>query len=152
MSTQNEQIAVSTDTAFRFVSIITEATKRLVQLQTDAMTLAFTENAKNLKGLLNPTDSATLLAEWPRFYQTNVQRIVEVTRSWVGVMSQTQAEMAQLMGQSIPGSKGLQQHVEQFTKAMNDGRDAALAGMKDALGKTGGDVVSHQAAQRQKVA
>lgn len=152
MSTQNEQIAVSTDTAFRFITIITEATKRLVQLQTDAMILAFTENSKNLKGLLNPNDPAALLAEWPRFYQANVQRIVEVTRSWVGVMSQTQAEMAQLMGESIPGSKGLQQYVDQFTKAMNDGRDAALAGVKDVLTKAGGDVVSHQAAHKQKVA
>lgn len=146
MSSHTDQIALSTDTAFRFVTIITDANKRLVQLQTDAMTLAFAETSKNLKGLMNPGDSAALLAEWPRFYQANVQRIMEVTRNWVGIMSQTQAEMAQLMATLAPGSKGMQQYLDQFTKAMNDGRDAALAGVKDVLTKAGEDQAARKVA------
>ena len=51
-------------------------------------------------------------------------------------MPQTQAEIAKLVGEPfMSANKETQQYLDQFTKAIGDGRDAAAASVKDFLAK-----------------
>jgi phasin family protein len=125
MSTHKEQIVdnsrANVDAAIQIANIISESTERLFKLQTEAASAALAENSKALKGLLNVTDSSALLAEWPSLYQAKVQRAMGVTRSWLEIVSQTQAEITQLMGKRY--SMGTQPNLEHFT---NDNFFAAI--------------------------
>ncbi len=137
--------AVVGDTAARIAAIMTEANQRLFQLQTDAAHAAFAENSKNIQTLLeNSTrpgalfdtkDSAAVLAQWPTLYQENAKRMVQVTRNWFDVVSQTQAEMAKLLGEPFVGSNaGAEQYFDRFTKAITEWHETAARQVKSALG------------------
>lgn len=158
MTTQNE-IADSgranVDAALRIANIIVQANERLFHLQSDATTAAFAQNSKVLRAALNVTDVGALLADWQSLYQANVAKVLEVTRGAFEIVSRTQAEVAQLVGERYAASnKGIPLNfvnLEQFTKAINEGRDAAMAGMQTILAKAGGNA-GGEAAKRQKVA
>jgi phasin family protein len=125
MNIHKEQIVdnsrANVDAAIQIANIISESTERLFKLQTEAASAALAENSEALKGLLNVTDSGALLAEWPSLYQAKVQRAMGVTRSWMEIVSQTQADITQLMGKRF--SMGPQLNLEQFT---NDNFFAAI--------------------------
>ncbi len=58
---------VNLETALRIATVIAEANERLFKIQTEAANVAFAENSKHLKALLNTAntkDSGALLAEW----------------------------------------------------------------------------------------
>ena len=57
-----------------------------------------TENAKQLRALLNTRDAARCVAEWAGQYQANVRRILDVTRTCFEIVPKTQAEMAKVVG------------------------------------------------------
>jgi Phasin protein len=145
----NAQIVESTraniDTASRIAAILKEGTERLFKLQTEALNVAFAENSKSF-------NSAAALAEWPSLYQANVRRIWEVTRGCFEIVSQTQAEIAPLMSEYFKAyNEGARQNLDQFTKAVNEGREAASAAVKDSLAKAGVDASGNQGAKKQKV-
>ena len=145
----NAQILESTraniDTASRIAAILKEGTERLFKLQTEALNVAFAENSKSL-------NSAAALAEWPSLYQANVRRISEVTRGCFEIVSQTQAEIAPLMSEYFKAyNEGARQNLDQFTKAVNEGREAASAAVKDSLAKAGVDASGNQSAKKQNV-
>lgn len=136
------------DTAARIAAIMTEANERLFQLQTDAAYAAFAENSKHIqtllensthvRSLLDTKESAAALAQWPTLYQENAKRMVQVTRSWFDIVSQTQAEMAKLLGEPLVRSNpGAQQYFDQFTKAITDWHETAAGRVKGALGMAG---------------
>ena len=128
------------ETALRIAAIMAEASERLSRLQSDAANAAFAENSKHLSAMLNTletTDSAALLAEWTRLYQANVRRVLDLTRSCFEIVPKAQAEIAKLMGDPLAIANGQTQLcLDEFTKAINDSRDAAAASMKNALANT----------------
>ncbi len=143
-------------TALRIASVMAEANERLFRLQSEAANAAFTENTKHIKALLsaqNTKDSSVLLAEWTSLYQTNMRRILDVTRSCFEIVPQTQAEIANLVGEPFASAnKQTQQYVDQFTKAIGDGRDAATATAKAFLAKAVASAKATQPAKRAKAA
>ena len=141
------------ETALRIATIMAEANERLFKLQSEAANAAFTENAKQLKALLNTKDSSAVVTEWAGRYQANMRRILEVTRTCFEIVPQTQAEMAKLVGQPFaPYNKETQQYLDQFTTAITDGRDAAAIAVKDVLAKAMASVSGHKSANKEKVA
>jgi len=127
------------ETALRIATVIAEANERLFKIQTEAANVAFAENSKHLKALLNTAntkDSGVLLAEWTNLYQASMHRGLDVTRRCFEIVPQTQAEIAKLVGEPFTSAnKQTQQYLDQFTKAIGDGRDAAAASVKDFLAK-----------------
>jgi phasin family protein len=136
------------DTALRIAAIMTEANERLFRLQSEAVNASFVDNSKHIKALLNAPESPAALTEWPSLYQENAQKIVEVTRSWFEIASQTQAELSKLLGTPFASyNVEAQKYLDQFTNAITDGRDAAAAQVRDFLAKA---VVSASEAQPPK--
>ena len=124
------------ETALRIATVIVEASQRLFKLQSEAANAAFAENSKHLMSSLSTKDSGALLGEWAGLYEANTRRMLDVTRSCFEIMPQTQAEIANLMGGPFASAnKETQQYLDQFTKAMSDGRDAAAASVKEFLAK-----------------
>ena len=125
------------ETALRIATIMAEANERLFKVQSGAANAAFAENSKHLKALLNSLntkDSAALLAEWTNLYQANMRRVLDVTRSCFEIVPQTQAEIAKLVGEPFASANvETQKYLDQFTKAISDGRDAAPASVKNFL-------------------
>lgn len=125
---------VNFETALRIATVIVEANQRLFKLRSEAANDAFAENSKYLMNSLNAKDSGTLLSEWASLYEANTRRVLDVTRSCFEIVPQTQAEIADLMGGPFASAnKETQQYLDQFTKAISDGRDAAAASVKEFL-------------------
>jgi phasin family protein len=140
------------DTALRIATIMAEANERLFKLQSDAANAVFAENSKHLKSLL-AKDPAAALSEWVGFYQANIGRVLEVTRTCFEIVPQTQAEIAKVVGEPFASyNKETQQYLDQFTKAVTDGRDTASAAVQDFLAKVLESVGKQQAAMKEKVA
>ena len=143
------------ETALRITTVIVEANQRLFKLQSEAANAAFAENSKHLKALLNALnskDSGALLAEWTDLYQANMRRVLDVTRSCFEIVPQTQAEIAQLVGEPFASAnKETQQYLDQFTKAISDGRDAAAASVKDFLAKAIASASATQPAKKARL-
>ncbi len=144
---------VNFETALRIATIMAEANEHLFKLQSEAASAAFAENAKHLKALLNTNDSNAVVVEWAGRYQANMRRILQVTRTCFEIVPRTQAEMAKLVGAPFaPYNKETQQYLDQFTTAINDGRDAAEAAVKDVLAKAMASVSGKIPAKKDKVA
>lgn len=143
-------------TTLRIASVMAEANERLFRVQSEAANAAFTENTKHLKALLNTLntkDSSVLLAEWTNLYQANMRRILDVTRSCFEIVPQTQSEIANLVGEPFASAnKQTQQYLEQFTKAIGDGHDAATATAKGFLAKAVASAGANRQAKKAKVA
>jgi phasin family protein len=164
MSSQNQRNPTQTtvdgqqanlQTALRIATVMADANERLFNLQSEAARVAFAENSKHLKGLLNTVntkDSGALLAEWTGLYQANMQRVMDVTRSCFEIVPQTQAEIANLLGEPFASAnKETQRYLDQFTKAISDGRDAAAASVKDFLAKATASANATHPAKKEKV-
>ena len=147
---------VNLATALRIATVLAEANERLFKVQSDAANAAFEENSKHLKALLNTLntkDSGALLAEWTNLYQANMRRVLDVTRSCFEIVPQTQAEIAKLVGVPFASAnKETKQYLDQITKAIGDGRDAAAASMKDFLARAIASSSATQPAKKEKVA
>jgi hypothetical protein len=63
-----------------------------------------------------------------------MRRILDVTRSCFEIVPQTQTDIAKLVGDPFASANGeTQRYLDQFTKAMSDGRGAAVAAAKNFL-------------------
>jgi phasin family protein len=146
----------SLEMALRIATVMAEANERLFKIQSEAANAAFVENSKHLKALLNTgntKDSGALLAEWTSHYQANMRRVMDVTRSCFEIVPQTQAEIAKLVGEPFASAnKQTQQYLDQFTKAIGDGRDVAAASVKDFLTKAIASASATQPAKKERVA
>jgi phasin family protein len=141
------------DKALRIATIMAEANERLFRLQSEVANAAFADNSKHFKALLTTKEPAAALAEWARLYQSSMRRVLDVTRTCYEIVPQTQAEMAKVVGEPFGSyNKETQQYLDQFTKAMSDGRDAAAAAVKDFLAKAIESASKQQAARTEKVA
>ena len=143
------------ETAVRIAAIMAEASSRLFKLQSEAANAAFAETSKHLSTLLNTLttrDSAALLAEWTSLYQGNMRRVLDVTRSCFEIVPQTQAEIAKLVGNPFESAnKETQQYLDQFTKAISEGREAA-AGARNPVAKASQALSGTQPGNREKIA
>ena len=141
------------DTALRIAAIMTEANERLFRLQSEAVNAAFADNSKHIKALLNTTDSPAALLQWPTLYQESAQKMVDVTRSWLESLSQTQAELSKFLGEPFASHSVEAQNIrDQFTKSVTDARGAAEAQIGDLLAKAVGSGNEAQPAKKEKVA
>jgi phasin family protein len=141
------------DTAVRIGTIVAEANERVFKLQSEAAAAALADSSRLLKTLLDTKDPATALSQWANLYQTNMRRVLDVTRSCFEIVPQTQAEMAKLVGEPFASyNNAMQQYLDQFTKAVNDGRDAAAVAMKDFQVKAIESASKQQSAMTKKVA
>ena len=141
------------ETALRIATIMAEANEHLFKLQSEAANAAFTENAKQLRALLNVRDSSALVAEWAGRYQANVRRILELTRTCFEIVAKTQAEMAKLVGEPFePYNKEMQQQLDEFMTAITDERDAAAVAVEDVLAKVMASVGRNNPATKETVA
>lgn len=128
------------DTASRITAVMSEATERLVKLQAEAADVAFAENSRNWQSLLNKTDSAAALEEWPRLYEANARRISQVTRSCFEIVSQTRATVTQLMAElSGAYNEAARQNLDEITNVVSEEVDTAVAGVKDLVATTSGE-------------
>lgn len=141
------------DTALRIAAIMTEANERLFRLQSEAVNAAFADNSKHIKALLNTTDSPAALLQWPSLYQESAQKMMEVTRSWFEIASQTQAELGKLLGEPFASyNVEAQKYLDQFANSITGGQNAATAQVNDFLAKTVGSESEAQPAKKAKVA
>lgn len=123
-------------TAQQIASVMTEANQRLLKIQSEAANAAFAENSARLKMLLNTRDSAAALSEWASICQTNMRQVFDVTDGWFEIVPQARAAIAQLVGEPFASAnQETQKYLDQFTKAMIDGREAAAASAKHFLAK-----------------
>jgi len=161
MSTHTQQVSnasavagrdASFEKVLRMAVIIAEANERLFKLQSDAANAAFSENAKYLKSLVATKDSGSLLSDWAGLYQTNMRRVLDVSRIGFDIVPETQAKMAAVMGEPFNTyTKETQQYLDQHVKAIQDGRDTAAAAVKQFLAKTMASVSGQQDAKKAKV-
>jgi phasin family protein len=136
----------------RMAVIMAEANERLFKLQSDAANAAFSENAKHLKSLLATKDSGSLLTEWAGLYQANMRRVLEVSRIGFEIVPETQAKMAAVMGEPFNTyTKETQKYLDQYVKAIADGRDTAAAKVKQFLAQTMASVSGPQDLKKAKV-
>jgi phasin family protein len=156
MQTTGDGRQANFETALRIATVMAEANERLFKIQSEAANVAFSENSKHLKALLNTMntkDSGALIAEWTNLYQANMRKVLDVTRSCFEIMPQTQAEIAKLVGEPFASAnKETQKYLDQFTKAISDGRDAAAASVKEFLAKAIASANATQPAKKEKVA
>jgi phasin family protein len=121
----------------RMAIVMAEANERLFKLQSDAANAAFAENAKHLKSLLTTKDSGSLLTEWADLYQSNMRRVLDVSRIGFEIVPETQAKMAAVMGEPFNTyTKETQKYLDQYVKAIADGRDTAAGKVKQFLAQT----------------
>jgi hypothetical protein len=138
----------------RIAAIMTEANSRLSRLQgeAEAATAMFAETSKLINAQLNTTKSPAAFAEWPRLYQENAETMVYVTRSWLDIVSHTQAEFAKVLGTATALDNAKERnYLDHFTRAIDDARSAAEADMKDFLAKTVGSAGETKPAKREKL-
>ena len=136
----------------RMAIVMAEANERLFKLQSDAANAAFAENAKHLKSLLTTKDSGSLLTEWADLYQSNMRRVLDVSRIGFEIVPETQAKMAAVMGEPFNTyTQETQKYLDQYVKAIADGRDTAAAAVKQFLAKTIASVSEQQDAKKAKV-
>ena len=139
------------DTALLIATIMAEANERLFKMQIEAAKATFADNSKHLKALLKATDSAAVLTEWSDLVQTNVRRVLDVTRLYFEILPKTQAEIAKLVGGPFASyNHETHEYLDQLTKTMTDGRDAAAAQMKDFLAEAIESVSAPEAAKKDK--
>ena len=136
----------------RMAVIMAEANERLFKLQSDAANAAFSENAKQLKSLLATKDSGSLLTEWAGLYQANMRRVLDVSRIGFEIVPETQAKIAGVMGEPFNTyTKATQKYLDQYVKAIADGRDTAAAKVKQFLAQTMANVSGQQDPKKTKV-
>ena len=149
-----EGLQANFETALRIAAVMAEANERIFKVQSEADNAAFAENSKHLKALLNTLktkDSGTLLLEWTGLYQANMRRALDVTRSCFEIVPKTQAEIANLVGEPFAtANKETQQYLDQFTKAIGDGRDAAAATVSEFLAKAVASAAANQPSKSAK--
>jgi hypothetical protein len=76
--------------------------------------------------------------------------MVQVTRSWFDIVSQTQAEMAKLLGEPLVRSNPeAQQYFEHFTKAITDWHETAAGQVKGVLGMAGTSADEESSAKKE---
>jgi hypothetical protein len=122
--------------ALQIASIMTDANQRLFKIQSEAANAAFAENSAHLKTLLSTPDSGATLSEWTSLCQTNLRRAFDVADSCFEIVPQARAAIAQLVGEPFASAnQETQKYLDQFTKAMVDGREAAAATAKEFLTK-----------------
>jgi len=142
----------SVEKTLQMAIIMAEANVRLFKLQSDAANAAFAENAKHLKSLLATKDSGSLLTEWASLYQANMRRVLEVSRVGFEIVPETQAKMAAVMGEPFNTyTKETQKYLDQYVKAIADGRDMAAAQVKQFVAQTMASVSGQQDAKKAKV-
>ena len=161
MSTHTQQVPnayavagrdASFDRVLRMAVVIAEANERLFKLQSDAANAAFSENAKHLKSLLATKDSGSLLTEWAGLYQANMRRVLDVSRIGFEIVPETQAKIAAVMGEPFNTyTKETQKYLDQYVKAIADGRDTAAAKVKQFLAQTMANVSGQQDPKKTKV-
>lgn len=92
------------DAALKFASETAQLTERLVKSQADAATELLNSNNAQLQMMGSKPGSAASFAYWQSTYQTNSEKVLEVTRRYFAEVTKIQAEMAHLTKEQVTAS------------------------------------------------
>ena len=84
------------EAALKFAAETAQMTERLVKSQVDAATELLNSNNEQLQMMGSKPGSAASFAYWQSAYQTNAEKVREVTRRYFAEVVKIQAEMAHL--------------------------------------------------------
>jgi hypothetical protein len=89
------------DAALKFASDTAQLTERLVRSQADAATELLNGNNAQLQMMGNKPGNAASFAYWQSSYQTNSEKVLEITRRYFAEVTKIQAEMAHLAKEQV---------------------------------------------------
>jgi len=99
--------------AMRFAVVSFEGAQRLVKLQTEAASEAFSDNWEGLRTLMEKPDLAGL----PNLYKNSMKRVLEATQEGFEILSKTQTELSEILGEQFAAlTRGLEQTREVTSK------------------------------------
>ena len=84
------------DAALKFASETAQMTERLLKSQVDAATELLNSNNEQLQMMGIKPEGAASFAYWQGAYQTNSEKVLEITRRYFAEVTKIQAEMAHL--------------------------------------------------------
>lgn len=109
------------DAALKFASDTAQMTERLVKSQVDAATELLNSNNAQLQLMGSKPGSAASFAYWQSAYQTNSEKVLEVTRRYFAEVTKIQAEMAQLTKAQVTAThKNAIKNFEDLARAATD--------------------------------
>jgi phasin family protein len=102
------------DLATRFAVASLEGAQRLVKLQTDAASEAFSESWEKLQTLIERPDLAT----FSDLYKNSMKRLLETTQESFEILSKTQTELSEILGEQFTAmTRGLEQTRQATSRA-----------------------------------
>ena len=125
MPSMFEQLAAigknNLDAALKFASDTAQMTERLVKSQVDAANELLNNNNEQLQMLGSKPWSAVSFTSWQSAYQTNSEKVLEITRRYFADVTKIQAEIARLtMEQVAAAHKNTIKNFGDFAKAADD--------------------------------
>lgn len=89
------------DAALKFASDTARLTERLVRSQADAATELLNSNNAQLQMMGSKPGNAASFAYWQSAYQTNSEKVLEITRRYFAEVTKIQTEMAHLAKEQV---------------------------------------------------
>ena len=89
------------ETVAQVTTLLATSNERLIELQHEATNVALTEISMRQSEMIKAMSKVADILPWPHLHHANAQRVVEVMRSWFEVVTETQAALLELMGESF---------------------------------------------------
>jgi hypothetical protein len=89
------------DAALKFASEAAQLTERLVKSQADVATDLLNSNNERLQMMGSKPGSAASFAYWQSAYQSNSQKVLEITRRYFAEVTKIQTEMVHLTREQV---------------------------------------------------
>ena len=89
------------ETVAQLTTLLASSNERLIELQHEATNVTLTEISMRQTEMLKAMNRVADILPWPHLHHANAQRIIEVMRAWFEVVTETQAAMVELMGESF---------------------------------------------------
>lgn len=89
------------DAALKFASETAQMTERLVKSQVDAATELLNSNNAQLQMMGSKPGNAASFAYWQSAYQTNSEKVLEITRRYFAEVTKIQSEIAHLTKKQV---------------------------------------------------
>jgi phasin family protein len=81
----------------RLVTASLDDAERLLKLELEGTQKVFAGSVDVLRAMATPSEPGALFAQWPQVYAENTQKLFEVNREYIEVLSHTQMEFARVL-------------------------------------------------------
>jgi len=109
------------DAALKFASDAAQLTERLVKSQADAAAELLNSNNAQLQMLGSKPESAASFVYWQSAYQTNSEKVLEITRRYFAEVAKIQTEMVHLTKEQVTAThKSAIRNFEDLAKTATD--------------------------------